>query len=435
MDKQIRILVISNTPWDDNNSFGSSFSNILGGKTNYEIANIYCQTGLPNTNVCKHFFQITEKGILRTLLGKQKFSGKKIHNSKKEESKGVVLSHKEIKIINKLKIVRWQIFFWVRDLIWSTGKWKSKALDNFVTDFKPDLIFLPIYYSTYLNTIGLYAKRKANVKMVGYISDDCYTLKHFSLSPLFWIDRLIKRTYVKKAINNCEILYTITETQKKEYNSIFGEKCKVLFKGGNFEDFSHMKLDLNHPIKLIYTGNLGMGRWKSLVKIAEALKKINKEKIKAQLYVYSQTSLPESALRKLQIKDTSFYKGGIPSSEVKEVQRNADILVHVESFELSEKYSARLSFSTKIVDYLEAGRCIIAVGWEKTGAIEYLNENNAAVVITDVNQIYDKLNNLIENKKLIINYSLKGFEFGKKNHQINIIRENLYSDLRSVVDS
>lgn len=433
MDKYIKILVISNTPWDENNSFGSSFSNILGGNPNYEIANIYCQTGLPNTNVCTHFFQITEKGIIRTLLSKQKFSGKRIFYSKKEESKGVVLSRNETKIITKLKIVRWQIFFWIRDLIWGTGKWKSEALDDFITDFKPDLVFLPIYYSTYLNTIGIYAKKKANVKMVGYISDDCYTLKQFSLSPLFWIDRLIKRNYVKKAIQNCEILYTITETQKKEYTTIFGEKCKVLFKGGNFEDFSHRKIEFNHPIKLIYTGNLGMGRWKSLAKIAVALKTINKNEVKAQLYVYSQTSLPDSALKKLQIKDTSFYKGSIPSSEVKNIQRDADILVHVESFELTEKYSARLSFSTKIVDYLEAGRCIIAVGWEKTGAIEYLNEHDAAVVITDIHQIYNKLNNLIENKKLIFNYSMKGFEFGKKNHQINVIREGLYSDLKSIV--
>lgn len=433
MGKHIKILIISNTPWDENNSFGSSFSNIFGDNPNYEIANIYCQTGLPDTKVCQDFFQITEKGIINTLLGKQKYSGKQVFPSEKDNSAGVVFSNKEVKYVNKLKVIRWQIFFWMRDLIWSTGKWKSEPLDDFITGFKPDLIFLPIYYSTYLNNIGLYAQKKTKVKMVGYISDDCYTLKHFSLSPLFWIDRFIKRRYVKKAIDNCEILYTITETQKKEYNVIFGNKCKVLFKGGDFDDFSHQKTILNDPIKLIYTGNLGMGRWKSLAKIAEALHIINTNAIKAQLYIYSQTNLPATALRKLQIKDAVFYMGGIPSSQVKEIQRDADILVHVESFELSEKYSARLSFSTKIADYLEAGRCIIAVGWKKTGAIEYLTENKAAVVITDVNQIYDQLNNLMVNKQLIHDYGVIGFGFGKRNHQINAVREGLYNDLLSVV--
>lgn len=429
MDKRLKILIISSTPWDDNNSFGSSFSNIFGGNPNYEIANIYCLFGLPNTKVVKHFFQITEKGIIRTILGKQKFSGKEIINSKNENFQDSMLSSSEMRFVNKLKTLRWQLFFWIRDLVWSTGKWKSKPLDDFITNFKPDLIFLPIYYSTYMNTIGLYTQKKAGVKMVGYISDDCYTLKHFSLSPLFWIDRLIKRTYVKKAIDQCEILYTITETQKNEYNKIFGNKCKVLFKGGDFDDFSHEKKVLNNPIKIIYTGNLGMGRWKVLAKMGGALQFINRDGLKAQLYIYSQTHLSASSMRKLKMIEAISFMGGIPSAKVKEVQRDADVLVHVESFKLSERNSARLSFSTKIVDYLEAGRCIVAIGWRKTGAIEYLIENNGAIVITDVNQIYNQIDNLIKNKQLISDYALKGFELGKKNHQFEKIRSGLYNDL------
>jgi hypothetical protein len=434
MCNTIKILIISDTPWDDNNSFGSSFSNIFDDNPNYEISNIYCQFGLPNTKVCKHFFQITEKGIVKTLLGKQPFSGKQIFHSKKEDLSGTIFSNKETKYINKLKGLRWQLFFWIRDLIWGTGKWKSKNLEDFITDFQPDLIFLPIYYSSYLNTIGLYAKEISKVKMVGFISDDCYTLNHFSLSPLFWIDRFIKRQYVKKAIDQCEILYTITETQKKEYDVIFGNKCKVLSKGGVFDDFLHKKTTLNNPIKLLYTGNLGMSRWKSLEKIGEALKIINNNGLKAQLYIYSQTPLSLATMRKLQIENSVYFMGGIPASKVKDIQRAADILVHVESFKLSERNSARLSFSTKIVDYLEAGRCIVAVGWKKTGAIEYLIENNAAIVITDVNQIYSQLSNLINDEKLILDYAVKGFELGKKNHQLEKIRKGLYDDLVYVVN-
>lgn len=433
MSKKLKILIVSSTPWDDNNSFGSSFSNIFGGNSNYEIANIYCQFGLPNTTVCKHFFQITEKGIIQTLLGKQPYSGKQIFQLKNKDLSGITLSNKETKFINKLKGIRWQLFFWIRDLIWSTGKWKSKPMDDFITDFQPDLIILPIYFSTYLNTIGLYVKKKSGAKMVGYISDDCYTLKHFSLSPLFWIDRFIKRHYVKAAIDQCEILYTITEIQKKEYNDIFGNKCRVLFKGGDFDDLSHKKTTLKNPIQLVYTGNLGNSRWKTLSKIGEALKLINTNGIKAQLYIYSQTPLTESAIRKLQITDMVYFMGGIPTSKVKDVQREADILVHVESFELSERNSARLSFSTKIVDYFESGRCILAVGWKKTGAIEYLKENDAAIVITDLKNINSQLTNLINDKQRILDYATKAFELGRKNHQFKKIRNSLYDDLVSVV--
>lgn len=431
--KLLKILIISNTPWDDNNSFGSSFSNIFGGNPNYDIANIYCQPGLPNTKVCNRFFQITEKRILKSIFKKYNSSGIEVFKGDSDLKAIDLRTNKDQKVIDKLKIIRWQIFFWLRDLVWSNEKWKSRELDEFIDNFKPDIVFQPIYFSSYLNNIGLYASQRLKVKIVGYISDDCYTLKQFSLSPLFWIDRFIKRPYIKKTINKCEILYTITKTQQDEYNAIFGDKCKILFKGGDFDNYSHKKNSLSNPIKLVYTGNLGGGRWRTLAKIADALQVINKDGLKAQLEIYSQTPLLSSAKKRLEIEDTSFFKGGIPAAQVKYVQRDADILIHVESFRLSERYSARLSFSTKIVDYLEAGRCILAVGWERTGGIMYLKENDAAIVITNNQDIYSKVNKLINDKELILKYGNKGFDCGKKNHQFENIRMALYTDLIKVV--
>ena len=430
MSGKIKILVVSATPWDNDNSFGNSFTNIFGGNPQYEIANIYCASGLPNTSVCSRFFQITERGIIKNFQFAKIKSGQEVFID--NHINAICYGQKETLLINKIKTIRWQIFFWLRDLIWCTSRWKSKELDNFISDVAPDIIFLPLYYSSYMNNIGLYVQRVANVKLVGFVSDDIYTLKQFSISPLFWIDRLIKRSFIKKAIDRCEILYTITTKQQKEYNKIFGNKCKVLYKGGDFNNYSHKKLILSNPVKLVYTGNLGAGRWKTLERIAKSLDKINLDYLKAQLFIYSQTYLSAAAKQKLQIEGTSYFLGGIPSSEVKSIQRDADILLHVESFEISERYSARLSFSTKIVDYFEAGKCILAVGWDKTAAIEYLKQHDAAIVVTNVNQIDSVLNNLIINTDVIITYSNKAFDCGHQYHQLTDIRGVLYRDLKRV---
>lgn len=420
----MRILIISNTPWNDSNSFGSSFSNIFGGNPDYTIANVCCMPGTPDTEVCSRFFQITERGIINSIRRKGTSSGKEIFIDKNKNDR-------ESTLVKKAKILRWQIFFWGRDMIWATGKWRSKELDGFVKDFNPDLIVLPIYYSTYLNSIGSYIKNLTGKPVVGYISDDCYTMKQFSLSPFFWIDRFIKRRYVRKGIDICETLYTITETQKREYGEIFGDKCKVLFKGGEFSDFSHRKTTLNSPLKYIYTGNIGSGRWKTLALIGDAIAKTGNN---AELVIYSQTPLSESDMKRLLRSGSVKFMGGIPPSEVKGVQRDADVLVHVESFELSERYKARLSFSTKVVDYLEAGRCILAVGWEKTGAIEYLSEHDAAYVITDRKEIDDRIAELSGNHEKIIEYGSKGFRTGKLYHQIDEIRGGLYKTLSEVIE-
>ena len=88
----------------------------------------------------------------------------------------------------------------------------TKAFD----DFKPDIIFQPIYYSNYILRTALFIKEYTGVPMIGYISDDCYTLKQFRLSPLYWIDRFHKRRKVKKVFLSCEFVYVISDIQKTE---------------------------------------------------------------------------------------------------------------------------------------------------------------------------------------------------------------------------
>lgn len=426
MDKKIKILIVSPTPWDDNNSFGNSFSNIFGGNPKYEIANIYLQEGLPNTEVCSKFFQISEKTLIRrifrpsTPIGLETFNQPGVKNI-------------DGAVMKKAKILRWQILFWIRDAIWSTGRWHSKSLDDFIREFNPDLIVQPIFYEYYVNRIGLYAQWLTGAPMIGYISDDNYTLKQFSLSPLYWIDRLIKRRFVKKTIDRCSLLYVITEAQREEYNRIFGNKCAVLFKGGIFDE--RPKYNANKPVKFIYTGNLGSGRWKTLSALAQSIHRYNDKsgELAAILEIYSVTPLSNKALDSLNINDSSSFKGRVDVSKIAAIQSSADILVHVEPFSLSERYSARLSFSTKIVDYMASGRAILGIGWGKSGGIEYLSTNKAAAIITDLSKIDKTVGNLIDHAELRDQLATKAFELGRKNHQLADIREYLYQGLQTVV--
>ena len=287
----MKILVLSHSEWDDGNSFGSSFSNILGNNDSIELANIFCRTGKPNTTSCHHFFQISEKLLLKNLANKQSPSGQIIKESTTSIFAPVVSTDNHLPGTNFVKKNRWIIFFWIRDIIWFLGRWKSKELKKFITDFNPDLIFLPVYYSVYLNKIGLFIKEFSNKPMVGYISDDCYTLRQFSMNPLYWIDRFIKRKWVKKAIDECKILYVISDIQKNDYDSIFHKECKILYKGGDFAGDAPVKNKISNPVLLVYTGNIGTGRYKNLAKIGDVLEDINKNGIKAILNIYTQTPL------------------------------------------------------------------------------------------------------------------------------------------------
>lgn len=419
----MKILIVSNSPWRNDNSFGNSYTNIFEGIEGIEIANIFCKYGNPQTTVASRFFQITEKSLIKNLLKKTP-SGKEVfldETSNEESNDGVELFN----IARKQKT---QLMFWLRDLIWKFGRWKSKELIDFVDDFKPDLIFQPVYFSSYINEIASFVKKHTGVPMIGYISDDNYTLRQFSLSPLYWIDRIFKRRKVKSVIEQCELLYVISEIQKSEYEKIFTPPCKILTKCADFSGEAPISKTPQDEIKLIYAGNISRGRGKSLSYITEAVEKINLEGIKVTLDIYSGTPLTQKTKKAFSLCGTRFH-GRVPYSEIKKVENEADILVHVEGLSLKERLMVHQSFSTKLVDFFEIGKCIFAVGSYDEAFAKHLIDNDAAIVATDKAQVYSKLKDLIENKNLIAEYGKKAFECGKKYHNKADVQGMLKQDL------
>lgn len=426
----MRIIILSNTAWDNQNSFGSSFSNIFEDMQGIQIANIYCRYGNPNNSVADYYFQITEKSLLKNLKTKSIPSGKQVF----ADGQGTIqLSDREQTTFDTARMKRWQILFWARDLIWLVGRWCSPQLRAFIDDFKPDLIFQPVYYSNYLTRMALFLKNYTNAPMVGYISDDCYTLRQFSLSPLYWLDRLHKRKKVKKVIQQCELLYVISEIQKRDYEKIFGVPCKVLTKSADFSGDPPVKSQYHTPLQIVFTGNIGTNRWKSLAMIVKALQAINQNGVRAQLRIYTGTPLTVQMQAALEIPGTSFLMGSAPASEISKIQADADMLVHVEAFDLKNRLLVRQSFSTKLVDYFRAARPILAVGPHDVASIAHLIGNDCALVAETVEQIEAALEAVLADSDKLDDFSEKAYACGRAHHDKAVMQQILQADLNRVV--
>ncbi len=420
----MKVLVISSTPWSSDNSFGNSFSNIFDGIEGLEFANIYCKAGKPDNSLNMVYYQLSEKKLLKSILKRGIPTGRVVVPDSDGSAETQSVTGREA--ARKLRFT-WML--WVRDLIWKAGKWKTKELDSFIDGFAPDIIFQPVYFSTYLNEIALYAKKRTGKKMLGYISDDNYTLRQFSLSPLYWIDRLIKRRYVKRTVKSCEILYCISEIQKAEYEKIFSVPCKVLTKCADFTPPPELKREPSSPVKLAFTGNLGAGRWKSVSYITDALKSINTDGIKAQLYIYSATPLTEKQRSSIADGKNALFMGAVPSDEIEAIQKDADILVHAEGTDLKSRLQVHQSFSTKIVDYLKNARAVLAVGPKDAASIDYFIKNGSAAVATDRTEVEAALTKLINEPDEIAKYAEKAYYCGRKNHSADIIKKMVYDDM------
>lgn len=420
----MKILVMSGTPWNDNNSFGNSYSNIFKGIDGIEFANISFGRYLEQTDseIVSKSFQVTTKMLVKNLLKKSCKVGVEGYISPEESTAQNIEQTSALKFAKKR---RWQILFWVNDLLWKIGRWKTPELDKFIDDFNPDLIFQPVYYGAHMNRLVRYVKKRTGVPMLGYISDDCYTLKRFSLSPLFWIDRLIKRRGVKRTIESCEILYVISEIQRQEYEKLFTPPCKILTK---CEDFSADAPDWElskDKIKMVYAGNIGKGRGKSLELISEAVEKLNQEGIEVEFDIYTRSPLDENIFNHVGTK----LCGASSYAEIFKIQKNADIMVHAEGLSLKDRLEVHQSFSTKLVDFFKLGKCIFAVGSYDQAFAKHLIDNDAAVVADSKEKVYIKLKELLNNPQSIIDYGKKAYECGKKNHSKESIQQMLRDDL------
>lgn len=424
----MRILVLSSTPWSRNNSFGNSYSNIFEGIPNVEVANIACRPGMPTSCLVKRYFQITEKSLLKNLKNKKFPAGTEIEM----DQQSIDTAYTEnIKARSFGQKNRWQILFWARDLIWRLGRWNCPQLREFVDSFQPDLIFQPVYYSSYLNDMAQFLKSYTGKPMIGYISDDCYTLKQFSLSPLYWIDRLYKRRKVKKTIEQCELLYVISDVQKAEYEKIFTPDCKILTKCADFSESE--KPAFKEPgavLKMVYAGNVSKGRYQILAEITRVIQRLNEDTKKYQLDIYTLSNLTEKQRRNLSGESVCLHPP-VSYEEIRKIQQDADILIHAEGFSLKERLAVHQSFSTKIVDFLEMNRCIFAVGSDYCASIQYFLKNGCGAVATSRDEICKAMKTLHENRHLLENYAQQAWECGKNNHNKAKIQSMVLQDMQT----
>lgn len=427
----MRVLIISSAPWASDNCFGNTFSNIFEGIEGIQFANIYLRYGQPENDLDMRFFQITERSLLRNLKNPKNLSGMQIFVG---EDKDEQPDKAAIKGTEQARKMRWQIMFWGRELIWKIGRWKSIQLQEFLNEFQPDLIFQPIYARPYINNLVLYVKSYTKVPMLGYISDDCYTLRQFNLSPLYWIDRIWNRKKIKAIIEKCEILYVISQIQKAELEKIFATPCKILTKSADFSQAPPKWKAPKDKVRMIYAGNIGAGRWKSLALISAAVARLNQEGDKVRLDIYSATSPTKVMIKELNNAGSELHEA-VPYEDLVQYQKEADVLVHVEGLSLKSRLAVHQSFSTKLVDYFSMGKCIFAVGTDDVASIKHLKEHQAAVVAESETMVYARLKWLLSDTRRIMQYGQKAYRCGAEYHSRASMQNMLISDLKKVEKS
>ena len=445
MNKKVKVLLLVAEPWRKDDSGGNTIDNFFSGMDNIEFAQVYCSELLPDNNCCSKYYQITDSEVIKKFITHQEVgrrleseyleSKEYIDIARQPKSQQSVLS----KILKRIKKLRPEILITIKKLLWYYSNWKTEGLEAFIKNFDADVIYAPCYASPFQLALTRYVKELTGLKIVTWSADDCYSLRHFSLDPFFWINRFWNRHCLRKTYPYYDEFYSISEEEVEELEPIVNKlrekrgrteaektpvKIGILRKGVVVPE-TFIGRDVHKPIRFIYAGGLYLNRDKSLIEIANTLRKINRQEILVELHIYTGTQLSDKNAMLLNDGRSVYNHGLIKAEELSKIYQHCDVAIHCESFDLKYRLMTRLSFSTKIIDCFQSGCAILAIAWENHTGIKCLMREDAAICVTSVKEIERTVTRIIENPELIKEYALKAYECEKRNHRIEDVQKKL----------
>ncbi len=418
----MRVLVISRECWRSDSNEGSTLTSLFAGQP-LELANVYCKPGVPDNGLCTQYFQLTDRMALDKLLhGKP--MGRAFAGTQDETA---ALPEAEDKpFYDFFRLNNLEAFYFARELLWKLSGVQSEALRAFVQAFRPDVIFAPMSYSPYVLAIQRFVIRVAKRPAATYLYDDIYSLRQFRFSPFYWINRMNLRSAVRRTAKHMSIAYTMTQEQADEYRGYLPLDLRVLRKPAQtLAAMPHARYGM--PLRFLYAGGVYLGRDKTLMRVAEALR--TKFHGQARLDIYTNSPLRQDAAAVLNDGVCTFTHPAVPSRELPELYARADVALHVESFRKRFAQMVRLSFSAKIADCLGSGCAVLAICPESNAGYRYLVHEDAAICIDDPRRIGDAIARLAEQPALIEEYAGKALACARRNHDKATIQAELLREL------
>ncbi len=429
----MRLLVLTEEVWNDriypNNVMTNWFGDFDG-----QLANLYLASGMPDNPCCMEYFQITDWMVIENLV-KRKDGGRWFVNRGCDRVAHAFpdpLLRNYSWIRKGIKQVFGSFLRLLRDAAWLRVRWEETMLMDFLGEFKPDVIFSLRFSSRRILCMERFLHSVTGAPVIAFTGDDEYSLRQINASPLYWIRRLQLRRDIRRNAAFYGKYYTLSERQAKELKKALGVNSGVLYKGGNFSGTLEDKRT-SKPIRIVYGGRLYCNRDKTLLSIARAIAAINREEVLVTLEIYTADKLKKSKRKELDDKRSIFLKGFVDAVQLKQIYKEADIALHVESFDLKNRLLTRYSFSTKIVDCLASTCAVLAVGPYDNEGIRYLKKRRGAICIGKAEEIYPMLSHIVSHPDKIEVYRRNAWKLGVRAHRKEEIRQRLHADMASLV--
>jgi hypothetical protein len=232
-------------------------------------------------------------------------------------------------------------------------------------------------------------------------------------------------------MKNTQKIITICDELNKQYSKRFNVPAVTIMTGTNFQIAEEPK-KLDQIDSITYLGNLAYKRDESILEIGKALENLQKNHgIECKLKLYT-SNLDEKMNEAIKNCKSIEYCGYVTGDAFEKAFHEAQMLLHVESFDEICIDRVKNSISTKIADSLASGIPLLAYGPSNIASISYLKRNECAYVITEKELLEENLKQLISDKTSYGQIVSKALYIAKQNHQSRVNSVKIYEDIMNI---
>lgn len=431
--KEPRILIVNGQSIYDNNATGITLRSIV---SRFDVKNVK-EVYYSNEKGSQHdkeieSFKLDSSTVplncfVRRIIGRRGIDNynKSIKNLDVRSKEGA----KNIKVLIKS--------FLLGFINASPIKIKDKDIIRIIDDFSPEIVYTLGADIIPLRLASFFSKRYDIPIMIHYMDnwpETKYTL-HFILRPFRGL--LIRLLNVIQKEN--PIALVISEKMATAYNKRFAPVLHFAIMNSIdiISDSSITNIGNNHNDKVIlaYLGGLHLNRYKQLVQVEKAIINHNKRNHSNEVRLLIYTS--EEDKNKYEDEfDLNYveFKDYVPHERVFNEYQKADILVHIESFDHKLIDYTKYSLSTKISEYMFAGKPILLYAPKELAVYQYVSESNCGICVETFDELQNAIEEMAINDKRRLMLGSEGRKKAMKNHTTEAAYQILLNACNELID-
>lgn len=397
-----RVLIVSHNPLSATANNGKTMAMLFTGWPTDRLAQLFVYPATPDSPVCVRYWRVTESDLLTARLsgGKRQAGGPVTIAHTAERPDGTTT---QARLFSRLRVLNAPVLDLLREGIWAGGQWDTPALQRWIDDFKPELLYFFVGGSVFAYNIVLSLIEQYRLPLVLHFTDD------------YWSDPqqagfLTRRYHRQRTARFANLLQASTarlvigDAMGQDFARRYGHTYQTFM--SCLEDTAWSDPSITRPprerIRFVYTGGLHLDRWQSIQEIGMALAELEAEGLYGELLIYTNPLNSASYHDALTLPPVMRMAGWATADQMPQILQDADVLVHVESFHPKQRAYTHLSVSTKIPEYLMAGRCLLAYGPAEIASIRYFTESNSGIVVGDKDRaaLTDALRRILTDERL-----------------------------------